>query len=62
MKMSGLLINVNEDMIFSCGKFVVVVNPFSTYTCTLVVIPLQCQCQGSQNKRKMVDHQKEEKK
>ena len=62
MKMSGLLINVKEDMIFPCGKFAVVVNLFSTYTCTLVVIPLQSQCQGSQNKRKMVDHQKEKKK
>ena len=57
-----LLITVHEDMIFSCGGFVVIAKPFSTYTCTLVVIPLQFRCQGSQNKREMVDHQKEEKK
>ena len=61
MKMCGLLINANEDMIFLCGRLFVVVKPFSTYTCTLVVIPLQPQWQGSQNKRKIVDHKKVEK-
>ena len=62
MKMCGLLINANEDMIFLCGRLFVVVKPFSTYNSTLIVIPLQCRLQGSQNKRKMVDHQKEKKK